>query len=66
MVIVKEPYKGYYETIIDKSYGDEWEIQYYEKRFKWYMLKDNDYDSRVEEDMCKVCASLDNRNHAIF
>ena len=66
VVIVKEPYKGYYATIIDKSYGDEWEIQYYEKRFKWYVLKDNDHDSRGEEDMCKVCASLDNRNHATF
>ena len=66
VVIVKEPYKGYYATIIDKSYGDEWEIEYYEKRFKWYVLKDDDHDSRVEEDMCKVCASLDNRNHATF
>ena len=29
------------------------------------VLKDNDHDSRVE-DMCKICASLDNRNHATF
>ena len=44
--ITQDPYIGYYAVILQKSYGDEWEMQYCEKKYGKWVLKDNDLDSR--------------------
>ncbi len=53
-------------SLLNESFVDEWEIQYYEKCSNWHVLKENDYDSRLEEDFRKVNVSFDKRNHATF
>ena len=43
------------------TYGDEWEIQYCEKKYGKCVL--NDLDSRDLVDMTKVNAIIDGRGH---
>ena len=33
--VINEPYKNYYATVIGSSYGNEIEIQYFERRGKY-------------------------------
>ena len=60
VLIVNKPFKGYYAVITAQSYGDKWEINYYEKRQNCYILKENDFDSREKKDVKKVYAEIDN------
>ena len=51
---------GYYVVVLDSTYGDEWEIQYWRKKYgKWVL---NDLDSGKPVDMTKV----DGRGHYTF
>ena len=37
--------------VTNKAYGDEWEINYFQKQYGKWTLKDGDLDSRDAEDM---------------
>ena len=43
--VVKGNFRGYYRAITGESYGNEIEINYFEKRQHYYVLKENDMDS---------------------
>ena len=64
--ITKDPFIGFYAVITEKSYGDEWELQYCEMKFGKWVLKDLDYDSREVSDMIKVDAKVDGRGRYTF
>ena len=46
VLVKKEPYAGFYAVVLAPSYGEELEIEYFEKKegLPWG-LKENDYDS---------------------
>ena len=52
--IIHGSFLGYYDMVIDHSYGDEFEVQYFQKNLGKYVLKPNDFDSREESDLEKV------------
>ena len=64
--IIKEPYFHFYAVLLDSSYGDEFEIQCCEKKYRKWVLKKNDFDSREPAEMIKVDAEIDGRGHYIF
>lgn len=64
--INKGDFLGLYALILEKSYGDEWEIQYFEKSYGKWVLKKNDLDSRAESEMIKVVGQIDNRERYTF
>ena len=43
--IVNGLFSGFYATITNKSYGDELEINYFQKQYGKWILKDGDLDS---------------------
>ena len=43
--VVKGNFRGYYAAITGESYGNEIEINYFEKYQHYYVLKENDMDS---------------------
>ena len=44
-----------YATVKGRSYGDEWELNYFENKYgKYWVLKEKDLDSREEEDLVVV------------
>ena len=51
--------------IFDCSYGDEWEIQYFEMKYGKWVLKE-DLDSREPSDMLMVEAKIDGRGRYTF
>ena len=57
--VVSGLFKGVYATVLGKSYGDEVEIQYFQERFGKRILKENDIDSRLPEELIKVSAKMD-------
>ena len=34
IMVIHEPFRGYFAVVTDKSYGDEFEIQYFQKKEK--------------------------------
>ena len=64
--IINKPYKGFYVTVTCKSYGNEWEIQYFKKTFDKYVLKEGDIDSREPEDLLQVERTVDSRGRYEF
>lgn len=64
--ILQEPYKDYYATVVGSSYGDELEINYFEKKLGGFVLKDMDLDSREKEDLMVVTANIIKRGHFTF
>ena len=55
--LINGSFSGFYATVTNKSYGDEWEINYFQKQYGKWTLKDGDLDSRDAEDMILVTAS---------
>ena len=55
-----------YATVTNKSYGDEWEINYFQKQYGKWTLKDGKLDSRDAEDMILVTAYPDKRGYFTF
>ena len=49
--IVKGNFRGYYAVITEESYGDKIEINYFEKRQHFYVLKENNMDSLAQTDL---------------
>ena len=64
--IVSGLFEGLYATVLDKSYGDEFEIQYFEEKFGKWILKEGDIDSRPSNEMIKVTAVVDGRSRYTF
>ena len=58
--IVIEPFKEDYAIVLGESYGDEYEIQYFEKNFENWVLNPMDKDSRTVDELKKVKATVDN------
>ena len=52
-------FSGFYATVTIKSYLDEWEINYFQKQYGKWTIKDGDLDSRAAEDMILVTACPD-------
>ena len=48
--VVKGNFRGYYAVITGESYGNEIEINNFEKRQCYYVLKENDMDSHTQTD----------------
>ena len=64
--VIKWNFIGYYAAIVAKSYGDEWEINYFKESGKYWVLKENDLDSRKEEDLALVKGYPDQRGRFTF
>ena len=57
--------------VTGKSYGDEIEIQYFmeketQGKKKYWVLKENDFDSRERNELRKVTAILEKRDYYTF
>ena len=69
VVVIKGMFKGYYATVLGEGYGDEIEINYFEKKKKWWTLKENDIDCRERDELKKVPLTkivVDRRLHTYF
>jgi len=64
--IIKEPFKSFYATVVGSSYGDELEINYFEKKLGGWILKEKDFDSQEEGDLMVVTADINKRGHFSF
>ena len=67
--IIKGNYAGMFATVIGESYGDEIEIEYFEKKNIWWVLKPGDKDSREYADLQKLRIDdvhVDGRSHVYF
>ena len=69
--IISGLFQGYFAMVLRSRYGDENEIQYFTEKktisgAKYWVLKENDLDSRVKCELKKVVTALDNRNHYTF
>ena len=65
--IVSGAFLGYYAIVTGESYGEELEIQYFEKKEKWWVLKEHDLDSRPQTELRRVTkARVDRRMHYFF
>lgn len=65
--VVEEPFKGHYAIVQGKSYGDEWEIVYFERKNKgYYVIKENDLDSRSPSELMKVKETFDEKERYYF
>ena len=45
---------SYYAIVIRDSNGEELEIQYFEKKEEWWVLKEHDYDRRPQTEFRRV------------
>ena len=67
--VIRGTFKGYYASVTAESYGDELEINYFHKtstQGKFYVIKDNDFDSVERDDLIKVNAGIDTRGRFTF
>ena len=55
--IVKKTCKDDYAIVLGESYGDEYEIQYFEKNFEKWVLNPMDKDSRTVDELTQVKAT---------
>ena len=55
-----------FAIVTDEKRGDEFVIQYFQKKEKWWILKFNDFDARLPQDLKKVEPTFDRRGHAFF
>ena len=64
-------FQHYYAMVIGSSYDHENDIQYFTQTktisgAKYWVLKENDHDSREKCQLKKVVTTLDNRDHFTF
>ena len=52
--VIKGSYLGYFALVNCDGYGGEIEINYFTGKNKWWVLKENDFDSRDRGDLKKV------------
>ena len=62
-----QDYYGYYAVATWESYGDEIEINYFPKREKNFVIKENGFDSQLIIELKRVQGNLVNtRGHYSF
>ena len=66
IMVIHELFRGYFAILTDKNYGDEFEIQYFQKKEKWWILKENYFDSHLEIELKLVKGRIDERPHYFF
>ena len=66
VMVIHELFRDYFAILTDKNYGDEFEIQYSQKKEKWWILKENDFDSHLEIELKPVKGRIDERSHYFF
>ena len=65
--VVNGAFQNYFAFITGVSYGDEIEIKYFEKRGRYYILWENDLDSRYKQEKQLVAGILHKtRSHYSF
>ena len=64
--IVTGSFSSFYATVTNNPYGDEWEINYFQKQYGKWTLKDGDLDSHDAEDMILVTAYPDKQGYFTF
>ena len=64
--VVQGNYINMFAIVTDEKVGDEFGIQYFQKKEKWWILKSNDFDARLLQDLKKVEPTFDRRGHAFF
>ena len=65
--VIKGNYRGYFALVTGDGYGGEIEINCFKGKIKWWVLKENDLDSRDRGDLKKVSnITIDKRSHYIF
>ena len=64
--IVNGLFAGYYAIVLDSSYGDEWEINYFEKRYGDWVIKEGDIDSRPSKDLKKIESQIYGRSRCRY
>ena len=65
--VVNGAFQNYFAFITGVSYGDEIEIKYFEKRGRYYILRENDLDSRYKQEKQLVAGILHKtRSHYSF
>ena len=66
VMVIHEPFRGYFVVVTDNSYGDKSEIQYFQNKEKWWILIENDFDSRLANELKPVKGRIDERSHYFF
>ena len=66
VMVIHEPFSGYFAVVTDNSYGDKSEIQYFQNKEKWWILIENDFDSRLANELKPVKGRIDERSHYFF
>ena len=64
--ITQGNYTKVFAVVTDDKVGDEFVIQYFQKKEKWWILHPNDFDAREAKDLKKVETTFDRRGHAFF
>ena len=69
--IISRLLQGYYAMVLGSNYGDENEIQYFTEKktisgAKYWVLKENDLNSKEKCELKKVVAALVNTDHYTF
>ena len=68
--IISGLFQGYYGVFLGSSYGYENDTKYFTEKTisgaKYWVLKENNLDSREKPELNKVVAVLDNRDHYTF
>ena len=64
--VISGNYKGCYATVLGEGYGDEIELNYFEKKRKWWDLKRNAKDSREVEELKHAQYIVDDAGHFHF
>ena len=69
--IISGLFQDYYAVVLGLSYGDENEIQYFTEKktnsvAKYWVLKENDLDSREKCELKKVVTAIDKGDRYTF
>ena len=66
MQIISGNYLHMYAAVTDENVEDEYVIQYFEAKKKWWTLKPNDFDAREREEMKVVEPVFDRKGKCNF
>ena len=66
VMVIHEPFRGYFAVVTEYSYGDKSEIQNFQNKEKWWILIENDFDSCLANELKPVKGRIDERSHYFF
>ena len=66
VMVIHEPFRGYFAVVTDNSHGDKSEIQNFQNKEKWWILIENDFDSCLANELKPVKGRIDERSHYFF